>query len=92
MLNSELRGAIQDPGYYFREDNANRFQDIDALLLTQGWRNYVYPVKRKSSNWFLAEPGLTVRGKVVPNVNRKKKQENDTINVSMLTSGKTVFC
>ncbi|MWD30641.1 hypothetical protein E0K89_024675, partial [Aquicoccus sp. SCR17] len=41
MLDSELRGKIEDPGYYFREQTPSRFEDLDALLLTQGWRSKI---------------------------------------------------
>ncbi|MCP2028552.1 hypothetical protein L1276_003722 [Flavobacterium sp. HSC-32F16] len=41
-LSSELNGQIYDPGYYFNKNNANRESALDLLLLTQGWRRYVW--------------------------------------------------
>ena len=42
LLSSDLRGYIESPGYYFNEDE-DRSDDLDALLLTQGWRRYNLP-------------------------------------------------
>ncbi|MEM9143272.1 MAG: hypothetical protein AAGA86_09810, partial [Bacteroidota bacterium] len=63
LLTSDLRGAIEDPGYYFQEENPERFNDLDALMLTQGWRNYKYPVEQRGIHYFPPEPGLMVRGR-----------------------------
>jgi len=42
LLSSELRGTIEEPGYYFREPDPAPFWELDALMLTQGWRKYRY--------------------------------------------------
>ena len=42
LLASDLKGYIEFPGYYF-EENQDRSADLDALLLTQGWRRYHIP-------------------------------------------------
>ena len=41
-LSSQLRGRIYDPGYYFDTLNTNRDEALDLLLLTQGWRRYIW--------------------------------------------------
>lgn len=40
-LSSQIRGAVW-PAYYFDEKNVDRMQAMDLLLLTQGWRRYVW--------------------------------------------------
>lgn len=42
LLSSEIKGRIYDPAYYFDGKNEDRSQSLDLLLLTQGWRNYVW--------------------------------------------------
>jgi len=42
LLSSELRGYIEDAGFYLNNDN-NAIAAIDALMLTQGWRRYDIP-------------------------------------------------
>jgi hypothetical protein len=41
-LSTQLKGRIYDPGYYFNEKNVNRESALDLLLLTQGWRKYIW--------------------------------------------------
>ncbi|MFD2553639.1 TonB-dependent receptor plug domain-containing protein [Sphingobacterium tabacisoli] len=38
LLNSDLNGYIENPGYYFGSEGV-RSRDLDLLMLTQGWRN-----------------------------------------------------
>ena len=41
-LSSQIRGKIYNPAYYFDEKNKDRSAAMDLLLLTQGWRRYVW--------------------------------------------------
>ncbi|RYE37596.1 MAG: hypothetical protein EOP48_28465 [Sphingobacteriales bacterium] len=43
-LSTQLKGRIYDPGYYFDENNQDRAKALDNLLLTQGWRCYLWNV------------------------------------------------
>jgi len=54
FLSTQLKGNIYDPAYYFNEQNKNRHQALNLLLLTQGWRSYVW----EESN--LKEKGKTL--------------------------------
>lgn len=42
LLQSDLRGFIENPSYYFGAENHDA--ELDALLLTQGWRRYNVPL------------------------------------------------
>jgi hypothetical protein len=66
LLNSVLRGEIEQPGYYFYSDNTNRQKHLDILMRTQGWRQYALESDiATSENYFLPEKGVTLSGKVV---------------------------
>jgi len=39
-LSNELKGYIQSPSYYFKNPSEETHQDLDYLMLTQGWRVY----------------------------------------------------
>jgi len=39
-LTSDLKGNIEEPGYYFNKTNEQVWKDLDNLLLTQGWVGY----------------------------------------------------
>lgn len=41
-LSSELKGKIESPGYYFKDNSLQRRTDLDYLLMTQGWRKFVW--------------------------------------------------
>src|SRR4030095_1970245 len=41
-LTSDLRGAIESPGYYFSERNAEVDEATDNLMLTHGWRRFTW--------------------------------------------------
>ncbi len=44
-LSSQLKGSIYDPSYYFNTKNRDRGKALDLLMLTQGWRKYVWEEK-----------------------------------------------
>jgi len=62
LLSSELKGSIEEPGFYFTNDTV-RFNDLDALLLTQGWRKYNY-AKKAGRIIFKPETALLLTGLV----------------------------
>jgi hypothetical protein len=45
-LSTQLRGRIVNPQYYFDPTNTGRREALDLLLLTQGWRRYVWDQNR----------------------------------------------
>ncbi|WP_281637939.1 hypothetical protein [Flavobacterium marginilacus] len=66
LMESDIRGKVHDPGYYFDTANLKRLDHLDNLLLTQGWRDFVWktaPMNIESIN-YTAEKGITISGKV----------------------------
>ncbi|NDW11634.1 hypothetical protein D0T50_01870 [Bacteroides sp. 214] len=57
LLTSELKGYIASPGYYFENNDAERLQALDCLMLTHGWRRYDIPKVVKGE---FAEPTIEV--------------------------------
>lgn len=43
LLTSELKGYIEDPGFYFRKEDKQATLALDILMMTQGWRRYNIP-------------------------------------------------
>lgn len=41
-FSSDIKGRINNPGYYFDKTNPDAPQHLDLLLLTQGWRRFVW--------------------------------------------------
>jgi hypothetical protein len=41
-LSSQLKGRIYNPSFYFNSNSKDRDEALDLLMLTQGWRRYVW--------------------------------------------------
>lgn len=67
LLTSDLKGYIEKPNYYFNHVDAKRIDDLDVLMLTQGYRRFDYGdiVAGKNPRLsFLPEQGITISGKL----------------------------
>ncbi|PPL03417.1 hypothetical protein [Parapedobacter indicus] len=84
LLSSELRGNIEEPGYYFQEAGDAPIADLDALMLTQGWRRYRYDKPPQDTFLFPNEPYPYVSGQV-GGVFSKKAQAG--IGLTLMTFG-----
>lgn len=42
LLESDLKGRIESPGYYFSKDDRRTRMALDNLMLTQGWRRFTW--------------------------------------------------
>ncbi|MEX0884706.1 MAG: TonB-dependent receptor plug domain-containing protein, partial [Cyclobacteriaceae bacterium] len=42
LLSSDLKGFVEEPGYYFNPENNDRYEALDLLLMTQGWRRFTW--------------------------------------------------
>lgn len=85
LLNSELRGTIETPSSYFDKKNKHRYSDIDALMLTQGWRNYIYENLQNDIQFKIKpEKSLSVTGTVGEFFNPRKRPKKP-IDLTMLT-------
>jgi hypothetical protein len=73
-LESEIKGKIERPTAYFDTANHDRFKQIDLLLLTQGWRDFVWKHIEKNIPKFPGheiERGLKITGHVKKLVGNK---------------------
>jgi hypothetical protein len=69
LLTSEIKGEIENPAYYFQNENAQTDEAMENLLLTQGWRKFEGENKSESA-WknfdFIPEyKGHFITGKVI---------------------------
>jgi hypothetical protein len=80
-LSSQLKGRIYDPAYYFNKDNKNRDINLDLLLLTQGWRRYVWNKQDLAENNRNSQQVIFdgVKGKVTATKNIKKAPKGKQI-------------
>ncbi|APA00749.1 hypothetical protein BIW12_15675 [Flavobacterium commune] len=66
LMESDIRGEVHHPGYYFDVTNPKRLEHLDNLLLTQGWRDFVWKITPKANETinYKAEKGITISGRV----------------------------
>jgi len=65
LLSSDLKGYIEKPNYYFNAPDAKKAADLDALLLTQGYRSFAYTdviAGKLPKISFLPEQGIEISG------------------------------
>ena len=79
LLESDMKGYIEDPGYYFCKQ-AMAWKDLDNLLLTQGWVGYDWnTVTSPPAFPYQAEIGLQVQGTVANMFNKPVKDTHITL-------------
>jgi len=73
LLSTEIKGNIHNPAYYFDGNNKDRLSALDLLLLTQGWRRYVW---EKVDTAMLADCFLSdeIRGRQIIGKKKKRKE------------------
>ena len=66
LLNSDLRGHIENPGYFFEKENdLKRRYLLDLLMLTHGWRRFTWNdilYNSQPKNRFKPEKGILISG------------------------------
>lgn len=65
LLTSQLRGYIEQPNYYFLQNTDQTAADLDALMLTQGYRRFTWKKlmnERDSVFAYAPEKTLEIRG------------------------------
>ncbi len=71
LLSSDIAGRIEQPDYYFKNQNKETLLALDHLMLTQGWRRFswddIINENRREINYPI-QKGLLVRGKITKNI------------------------
>ncbi|MFD1772066.1 hypothetical protein [Sphingobacterium suaedae] len=83
LVSNQIRGRVHNPSYYFDTSNNNRNTAMDLLLLTQGWRSYVWSQEALREMLAYDEPIIanTVSGKLV---SKKRKKSDNPQQAAML--------
>ncbi len=65
LLNSDLKGNIENPAYYFDQKNPEATEHLDLVMLTHGWRRFTWQQILNNPEEELPfdfERGLTLKG------------------------------
>lgn len=84
-LSSQIRGKIYNPAYYFDPQNKDRSEALDLLLLTQGWRRYIWDA---TDSDYQGQPFLTDEINGIQIIESKKRNhQNQTSDQLIQISG-----
>ncbi|MCE7991985.1 MAG: TonB-dependent receptor plug domain-containing protein [Roseivirga sp.] len=93
LLNSDLRGSIKDPGFYFEDNSKEKRFLLDRVMMTHGWRRFAWEKllsQGMDSVQYEPERGMTLRGRLVGKTN-KKPIVNGTVTYLNNQNGQTVM-
>ena len=81
LMESDIKGKVYNSGYYFNHSNKNRIAHLDLLLLTQGWRDFLWKKNPQlnPNNLYKVEKGFSVSGKVKRLFSSATKENNKVI-------------
>lgn len=68
LLNSELKGNIEDPAFYFKDDSLSTLLALDNLMLTHGYREFEWQEILEDEYpeiIFQPESSIEVKGQVI---------------------------
>lgn len=83
FLSNEIRGQVHNPKSYFSGESKTDRDNLDLLMLTQGWRSYRWP-RVLSEN--LTDSDLKVSVKINPNsVSKKVLKALDQQNIHVVS-------
>jgi len=92
LMASDIKGKVHNPNYYFNNSNPARLNHLDLLLLTQGWRDFVwkkFPNLNVNKN-FKVEKGISITGKV-ENLFGTTAKENNQVQMILLNNKATAM-
>ena len=90
LMEADIRGKIHNPGGYFDKNDRTRLEKLDLLLLTQGWRDFLWkdiPNFKESSEPYLTEQGINLNGQLTQSLGNKGKPDNH-ITLTLFNKGK----
>ena len=67
LLSSDIKGYIENPGYYFSTSSPSVAEALDNLMLTQGWSRYDIPAILKGDISYPVQPiekSMSITGSV----------------------------
>jgi TonB-dependent SusC/RagA subfamily outer membrane receptor len=84
LLTSDLRGYVEQPGYYFNNATADTRNNLDILMLTQGyrrfeWKDLLHSTGGGDSLTVQSEVGMSIKGTLVSKAGKPVANEKITL-------------
>ncbi len=84
LLSPELKGEVYNPGYYFKNSSDSLAQQLDLVMLTNGWRHFSWQRILNNENYVIThavEHSPYIAGRVLGYTDL---QSNDQLNVKLM--------
>ncbi|WP_308991709.1 TonB-dependent receptor plug domain-containing protein [Mariniflexile litorale] len=93
LMESDIRGQVHNPSYYFDDSNPNRLDHLDLLLLTQGWRDFIWKTmpQENDSIHYNIEKNFTISGRVKQLLGNKPKANSNVTLAIVNKKGFNIF-
>ena len=93
LLQSELKGHIEDAGFYFKDDSCANYGALDLLLLTQGYRKFLPTITDPDKQKFQPERSFDISGKIKFNglKIREKRFNYSNIGLTLMCRSEGVY-
>ena len=92
-LTSDLKGRIENPGYYFKDTLATTERHLDMLMMVNGWRRFTWPDVLDNVQLlqlFTHEKSIPISGKVVK-LWKDKPVPGSTLKLLSMTGQATIL-
>ena len=77
LMTSDLKGYIEDPGYYFLDNDKSRQYHLDLLMMTQGWTRYSVTDRLQNKHFNIRYPlewSQSISGSIIGALGRPLKE------------------
>lgn len=94
LLSSELKGYIHNPQYYFENEDPERVQALDALLMVQGWTANSLEVQNGLESFNLKQPvedQLIINGRVLKDNDKEQARAGAKLSLNMFAKDGSVL-
>ncbi|HEY5571188.1 MAG TPA: hypothetical protein VIK42_06925 [Bacteroidales bacterium] len=88
LLSSDLKGFIEEPGYYFNNPYDSICKQLDLLMLTHGWGGYGWNDVTRKKFTHLPDTAFTISGKVANLLGKPVQGRNISL---VVQGGKTII-
>jgi hypothetical protein len=87
-LVSDLKGKIENPGYYFKDTLVQTKKDLDLLMMVHGWRRFSWTdilSENQPQYQYKREQGIPISGKIIKPVGKRAVEQSIVKIMAMMT-------
>jgi hypothetical protein len=63
LLTADVKGYVHNPAWYFLSNEEDRKNELDLIMMTNGWRRFNWATMKTPLAITAADPYITIRGK-----------------------------